>query len=480
MLTQCYQWCRRCSVTILIFLSGCADSGDSLSRIIDSGELRLVTRFGASTYYVERGEQRGFEYDLARLLAEDLGVALQVSTGFTLDALFRELRRGEADIAGAGLTLTQRRRSEFPASAGYHRHHPQVVYRVGRPRPGQLGELEGLKIAVLRGSSHVHLLERLRRESGVQFELQVVRGTHVIDTLTRVESGAADVAIVDSTEFRIQRNLLPLLEVAFDLAAEQQVGWYMSPRGDGSALERYLSDFIARLESDGTLEKLRQTHFGHVDSLNRVGSQTFIFNLQNELPAYRPHIEQVAREQQLDWALLAAMSYQESHWDPGAVSYTGVRGMMMLTMPTAEELGIENREDLMQSLRGGARYFKDLLRRLPARIPEPDRTWLALAAYNIGLAHLEDSRVITQRRGGDPDLWSDVMQHLPKLEQEAHHTTVKHGYARGREAVRYVQNIRHYYNVLQWRFIADNRPSPPLAVDQLVPEQIRRVELLGL
>ena len=198
------------------------------------------------------------------------------------------------------------------------------------------------------------------------------------------------------------------------------------------------------------------------------------------MPAYRPHIEQVAREQQLDWALLAAMSYQESHWDPGAVSYTGVRGMMMLTTPTADELGIENREDLMQSLRGGARYFKDLLRRLPARIEEPDRTWLALAAYNIGLAHLEDSRVITQRRGGDPDLWSDVMRHLPKLEHETHYTTVKHGYARGREAVRYVQNIRHYYNVLRWRLIADNRPSPPLAVDRLVPEEIRRVDLSAL
>ena len=189
MAKQCYRWCRRCSFTVLILLTACADPGDSLSRIIDSGELRLVTRFGASTYYVDRGEQHGFEYDLARLLAEDLGVSLQVSTGFTLDALFRELRRGEADIAGAGLTLTHRRRSEFPTSAGYHQHRPQVIYRVGRPRPVQLEELEGLKLAVLKGSSHLDLLERLRRESGLHFELQVIRGAHVIATLRRVEAG---------------------------------------------------------------------------------------------------------------------------------------------------------------------------------------------------------------------------------------------------------------------------------------------------
>jgi membrane-bound lytic murein transglycosylase F len=153
---------------------------------------------------------------------------------------------------------------------------------------------------------------------------------------------------------------------------------------------------------------------------------------------------------------------------------------MMLTLPTARELGISDREDPLQSLRGGARYYRDLHRRLPGDIREPDRTWLALAAYNIGMGHLEDARVITERHGGDPHLWRDVMRHLPKLEMPAHYQRTRHGYARGSEAVRYVQNIRHYHDVLQWGFIAENRPSPPLNVDTLVPEALRRVELLGL
>ncbi|MEQ8514052.1 MAG: membrane-bound lytic murein transglycosylase MltF [Chromatocurvus sp.] len=480
MLKRSRYWRLHCSLAVLVFLSACAEPGDSLSRIIDRGELRLVTRNGPVTYYMERGEPRGFEYELASLVAEDLGVSLQVSTAFTLDALFRALRRDEADIAGAGLTLTRQRHNDFPASPAYHRQRPQVIYRVGRPRPGQPGDLAGLKIAVLAGSSHIELMQNLRRWTGIPLDWEAIRGTDVVDILERVERGDADVAIVDSVEFQIQKNLLPRLDVAFDLAPEQKVVWYLTSHGDSGALEDYLADFLARLESDGTLEHLRQAYFSHVESLNRVGSQTFIANLRNDLPTYRPNIEQVAREHQLDWALLAAISYQESHWDPDAVSYTGVRGMMMLTRPTAEELGIEDREDLMQSLRGGARYFKDLLRRLPDGIEEPDRTWMALAAYNIGMGHLEDGRVITQRHGGDPDLWADVMQHLPKLEHSEHYRTVRHGYARGREAVRYVQNIRHYHNVLQWRFIAENRPSPPLAVEPLVPEEIRRVGLMGL
>lgn len=480
MIRRFQHWRLHCSLTILMSLCACAEPGDSLSRITERGELRLVTRNGSSTYYIERNQPRGFEYELARLVAEDLGVTLRVSTAFAMDDLFEALRRNEADMAGAGLTSTSERRNEYPISATYLRHRPQVVYRLGRPKPASAGDLEGMRVLVLEGSSHIELLQNLRLSLGIEIEWEAIKGTHIKDILDLVEQGDADVAVVDSVEFRIQKNLLPQLDVAFDLAPEQQVVWYLTPHGDSESLERYLADFLSRLETDGTLEDLREAYFGHVDSLDRVGSQTFIANMQNELPTYRPHIERVAQEHQLDWALLAAIAYQESHWDPAAVSYTGVRGMMMLTTPTAEELGIENREDIMQSLRGGARYFKDLLRRLPGGIVEPDRTWMALAAYNIGMGHLEDGRVITQRHGGNPNLWADVMQHLPKLELSEHFSSVKHGYARGREAVRYVQNIRHYHNVLQWRFIADNRPSPPLAIDQLVPDEIRHLELRGL
>ena len=474
-----WAWPSRC-LAILIYLTACAEQHDSLSRITESGELRLVTRNGPTTYYVERNEARGFEYELAKRLADELGVSLQVTTAFTLDDMFRTLRRGEADIAGAGLTSTSERRGEYVTSTAYHRQRPQVIYREDRRRPEQVGDLEGLVIAVLAGSSHVDLLRRLRRETGAALTWHTFNGTDALAILERVERGEADVAIVDSVEFRIQRNLLPSLEVAFDLATEQQMVWYLSPAADNRRLNRYLSSFFNRLESDGTLKELRRAYFGHVDSLNRVGVQTFITNMRDTLPTYRPHIERVAREHQLDWALLAAISYQESHWNPGAVSYTGVRGMMMLTLPTAEELGIDDREDLMQSLRGGARYFKDLLRRLPDGIDDPDRTWMALAAYNIGMGHLEDARVLTQRHGGDPDLWADVMQHLPQLEHSEHFETLKHGYARGREAVRYVQNIRHYYNVLQWRFIAENRPAPPLEIEPLIPQALRQLKLLGL
>lgn len=467
-------------LTLLTLSGGCGRPVDSLEAIRERGELRFVTRNGPTTYYRERGEPAGFEYDLARRFAQELGVQLTVVPVFSLDGLFSALRRGEADIAGAGLTLTPERAAAFPASAAYHEQRPQVVYRTGSPRPRSLADLEGREVVVLAGSSHGTLLARRKADDLPGLRVRRIAGADPLDLLRQVDRGNADAAVVDSVEFAIQRHLLPQLAVAFDLATEQDMVWYLAPNGDNTELKERLAEFFQRLERGGTLAALREAHFGQVDVLTRAGSQTFVANIRSRLPAFREAIEQVAREHQLDWALLAAIAYQESHWDPEAVSPTGVRGMMMLTRATARDLGVPDRRDPLQSLRGGARYFKDLRRRLPGDIAEPDRTWLALAAYNIGLGHLEDARVLTERAGGDPHHWQDVMTHLPKLEQRAFYTTVRHGYARGREAVRYVQNIRHYHSVLQWRFIAENRPAPPLQVEPLLPEALRGRALRAL
>ncbi|MEQ8262826.1 membrane-bound lytic murein transglycosylase MltF [Pseudohaliea sp.] len=467
-------------LALLVLAGGCGRPVDSLEAIRERGELRFVTRNGPTTYYRERGEAAGYEYDLARRFAQELGVELVVVPVFSLDGLFTALRRGEADIAGAGLTLTPERAAAFPTSAPYHEQRPQVIYRTGSARPQGIEDLEGLDVVVLAGSSHGRLLARRKADDLPGLRVRSIDGADPLELLRQVDRGNAGAAVVDSVEFAIQRHLLPQLAVAFDLAAEQDMVWYLAPGAKNDVLLERLDEFFERLERGGTLAALREAHLGQVNALTRAGSQTFVANITSRLPAYREAIEQVAREHQLDWALLAAMAYQESHWDPEAISPTGVRGMMMLTRATARDLGVPDRRDPLQSLRGGARYFKNLRRRLPGDIAEPDRTWLALAAYNIGMGHLEDARVLTERAGGDPHQWRDVMAHLPKLEQRVFYSSVRHSYARGREAVRYVQNIRHYYSVLQWRFIAENRPAPPLEVSPLLPEQLRGRALRAL
>jgi membrane-bound lytic murein transglycosylase F len=307
-----------------------------------------------------------------------------------------------------------------------------------------------------------------------------VNGSDTGELLTRVNEDRIDLAIVDSRDFFIQQNLVPRLEVAFDLAAEEDIVWYLADSARGTPLLKTINEFLQRRQSDNSIAQIQRGYFDRDEDISRVDSQTFVGKVRRDLSSYQQLIEIVALEQKIPWELIAAISYQESHWDPKATSRTGVRGMMMLTLATAEEMDVDDRTDPAESLRGGARYFKKLRRRLPDDILEPDRSWLALAAYNIGMGHLEDARVLTQRRGGDPHLWRDIMDTLPLLQEPQHYRTLRYGYARGLEAVRYVQNIRHYYNILRWQTARAKRPEAPRDAAPLVPENLRNLKLRAL
>jgi membrane-bound lytic murein transglycosylase F len=146
-----------------------------------------------------------------------------------------------------------------------------------------------------------------------------------------------------------------------------------------------------------------------------------------------------------------------------------VRGIMMLTRNTMQHLGInKSRHDPQASIEGGALYLASIKKKLPKRIKDPHRTWLALAAYNVGFGHLEDARILAQEDGANPDKWEDVKKYLPLLSQKKWYKKTRYGYARGREPVRYVENIRSYYDILVWITDKDRLPievSPAFRID---------------
>lgn len=175
----------------------------------------------------------------------------------------------------------------------------------------------------------------------------------------------------------------------------------------------------------------------------------FQHHIETRLPQYRRQFEGVAQAYGISWTLLAAQAYQESRWDRHAVSPTGVRGIMMLTRDTASSLGIENREDPTKSIEGGARYFQGLEKRLSRHIRKTDRIWIALAAYNVGMGHVKDAQHLARRMGKNPHSWNDLKTTLPLLAQKPYYKTLRYGYARGWEPVRYVKRIRAYHALLE-------------------------------
>lgn len=208
--------------------------------------------------------------------------------------------------------------------------------------------------------------------------------------------------------------------------------------------------FLDQAKKEGLLQRLKDRYYGHVDVLGYVGAYTFAQHLQQRLPRYESHFKQSGKQLDTDWRLLAAIGYQESLWQPGATSKTGVRGLMMLTNRTAQAMGVSNRLDPKQSIQGGSKYFVQIRSELPESIKEPDRSWFALAAYNIGGAHLEDARKMAEKEGLNPNKWLDVKKMLPRLAQKQWYAKTRYGYARGGETVHFVQNVRRYYDILTW------------------------------
>lgn len=460
-------------------LQGCEQT-DSLDAIQASGELKVVSRNSPTTFFIGKSGPSGFEYDLAGLLAKDLGVTLDMEPAFSLSSIFHQLRRNEVNLAAAGLTLTDDRASQFPHSVPYFTTTPQVVYVAGTYRPRKIADMAGMRTVALAGSSHAEMLRGLQESEYPELAWDEIEEVDTMELLEMLKSGEAQLAIIDSTEFKVQQTLYPRLKVAFNLGAEQALVWYLPPNIDNARLLARINAFIEQRQADGTLTRLRELHFGHTRGISRIGSHTFLRKMHRSLPPYRSLIKQVANEYQLDWHLLAAIAYQESHWNPTATSPTGVRGMMMLTQTTAREMGVKNRLNPAQSLRGGARYFKNIERRIPKRIPKPDRIWMALAAYNVGMGHLEDARKLTEGQGGNPDRWRDVMERLPLLQKSKYYKHLRFGYARGQEAVTYVQNIRHYYSILEWQDIPGKQQSAPVDPQQYLPESLRGVRFRAL
>jgi len=434
---------------LLLLLSGCVDKPSTLERVKEEGVLRVITRNSPATYFQDRNGETGFEYELVKRFADDLGVKLEIETADNLDDLFSQVGKPNGPVlAAAGLVSDDQRKQQVRFSHSYLDVTPQVIYRNGQSRPTDAADLVGKKIMVLKGSSHAAQLAALKKQNpAIQYEES--DAVEVVDLLRMVDEGQIDLTLVDSNELAMNQVYFPNVRVAFDLGDAQQQRWAVAPGEDNSLLNE-INSYLDKVQKNGTLQRLKDRYYGHVDVLGYVGAYTFAQHLQQRLPHFEKHFHAAAKEQQVDWRLLAAIGYQESMWQADVTSKTGVRGLMMLTQNTAQAMGVSNRLDPRQSIEGGAKYFAVVRDALDDKITEPDRTWFALAAYNVGSGHLEDARQLARNEGLDPNKWLDVKKMLPRLSQKQWYSKTRYGYARGGEPVHFVANIRRYYDILTW------------------------------
>ncbi|WP_424411399.1 membrane-bound lytic murein transglycosylase MltF [Pasteurella sp. PK-2025] len=412
------------------------------TAIQNRGKLIVGTINNPISYFIDHsGQPAGLEYELSKAFADYLNVSLEILPMSNGDELFQALENNQIDIAAANLLYQAKKLEQFQVGPTYYSASWQLVYRKGEERPRHLGQLKG-KLGIISGSELTALLQDAK-EKYPDLTWSVNDKLTPEELLIQMANGKIDYAIANSIDVSAVQQIKPNVAVAFDLTDESTVHWYL-PNNSYSELQAALLDFMNSAIETGLVARIEEKYFNHLTQFDYVDTRSYLKAIDTVLPKYAPLFEKYKGD--LDWRLLAAIAYQESHWNPDATSPTGVRGMMMLTKATAERMKIIDRTDPEQSIKAGSDYLHWLITQMPDTINQEERIWFALAAYNMVLGHLLDARRLTKNLGGDPDNWLDVKKNLPLLAEKRYYTNLKYGYARGYEAFRYVENIRRYMN----------------------------------
>lgn len=416
-----------------------------LDAIRASGRLVVLTRLAPTTYYLGTEGETGFDYEMTQSLGRSLGVEIEYRVYDTEPELIAALAASKGQLAAAGLVATAGRRKLFAAAPEHQTVRQFVVCRRDIARPKKAADLVGLRIAVAEGTAGADALAaRAEKTSG----LAVVQVREPVERLLEyVAEGRLDCTAANSPELQTNNPYFPELVEAFALSGDEPVAWLAAPGSQD--LADYLKGWMTEQRKSGALLDSARRFFGFLPPFDYVDVRAFRDAIENILPDYEKSMRDAARETGLPWQLIAAVAYQESHWNPQAKSPTGVRGIMMLTKDTARHLGVEDRLDPIESIHAGARYIADLRSRMPESVGEPDRLWFALAAYNMGLAHLHDARALASRLGLDADKWTGLRRALSLMHRAEYAKSLKSGPAKGGQALRFVQQVRAYRHILE-------------------------------
>ena len=436
------------AVTLILIFSISSNQMTDLDRIKSKGYINFLTIYGPTTYFVDGEGENGLDFLLAKSFADSLNVDLNVEVKANLSSLLNALGGPKGDFASANLLQNVLNDKSFAASKSYLSMDQQVIYKRGTFKPSDMSEVIG-SASFISNSVDEITLSKIRKNAP-DLVLYETSDLSISDLFSLIKEEKIKYAIVNSIEYSINRHIYPSVGAAFSITENNPVALAFPSYSDGT-LSSAANKYIDVSREKGELEKLTSIITSYSEKFSAADSKRLDELTQKRLPTYKAGFQIAGDKYNIDWHLLAAMAYQESHWDDRAISPTGVRGLMMLTLRTAKEMGILNRLDPFQSIEGGSKYLAKLRNLMNEDIEEPDRTFMALAAYNVGRGHLEDARILAKRDGQDNTKWEVLKKYLPLLTIKKYYSTVTHGYARGNEPVRYVENILYYQKFLKLR-----------------------------
>jgi len=419
-------------------------------EILKTKKLNVVLLNSPSTYYIGINEPQGFEYDLLKAYANHLGVELSITTAHTVKEAIEMSKNPEIHITSASITKTLQREKRFNFGPSYFEVQEQVICNrsmLGSTKfPRDVEDLEGLSIIVGEDTSYSDTITELK-EDGYDINASFSPEHSTEELLDMVSKHEIDCTIADSNVYSLNLRYFPEIAIAFSISPREQLAWILAK--DSNKLKEDMYTWLNNFNNKGKLAELKDHYYSYVLFFDYYNTKMFYKRINSRLPKFQKYFQEAGAQFGISWTLLASISYQESHWNPNAKSFTGVRGLMMLTKNTAKLLGIKNRLNPKQSIIGGTRHIKQMLKFVPKEVEGENRLKFALAAYNIGLGHVKDAQVLAKHMGLNQNIWSDLKRVLPLLSQKKYYRDLKFGYARGEEPVRYVEAIYNYRDILE-------------------------------
>ena len=421
-----------------------AHVGD-LPAIHARGTLRVIMRNGPATYFLWKGELRGFEYELAKWFAGSLSLRLEVVVPPADADPFDMLEAGEGDLIASAITITPRRLERPIAfSKPYNTVSEVFVTSDAAPPVDSLVALAGREVVAHPNSSYWESLAAVESRHGFRL-LRAPADFDTQDILRGIEEGDFDVSLVDSHIVDIETTFSDELVRGVALGKDVQHGWVT--RSGNPMLTEAVNSFFARHYKGLEFNVRYNRYFRDKRRMESHHQQRLA--AADGLSPFDEMVRDNARKYTFDWRLIVSQMFQESRFDPRANSFAGARGLLQVLPRTARELGIKQPDQLYDPATGiaaGIQYLNWARDRFPDTLPVSERLWFSLAAYNAGFGHVYDARRLARRQGLNPDIWFDnVEKTMLLLAKREYARKARYGYVRGQEPVAYVQSIRQRY-----------------------------------
>ena len=418
---------------------------DDFDGIQKRKTLRVLTRNNAASYFLWRGELLGFEYELIKAFAKKHKLRLEVVVAPSHKDLIPMLKEGKGDVIASFMTVTDERKAQ---GIKFSRHHHMVseiiVTRHDDVSLKKIEDLKGRSIYVRRSSAYWQTLEKLKSQ-GIDFNLKVVPETmETEEVIEKVAQGKYDLTLADSHILDIELTWRDDIKAAFPVGGPIKNAWAV--RKKDSQLLIAINQFIKKEYKGLFYNVTYKKYFKNSHKIIRHKRERIDLSVDGVISPYDEIVKKYAEQYGFDWRLIVSQMYQESHFNPQAKSWVGAKGLMQVMPRTAKELKLTNLEDPETGIHAGIKYMKWVRERFELELDVKDRMWFTLAAYNAGQGHIKDARRLARQKGWNPNRWfNHVEKALLLLSKPKYAKQARHGYVRGHEPVKYVQQIKNRY-----------------------------------